>query len=126
MINYGMLDEVLQVLEAMDDDELLAEQARLRRQEGTEAADERDALMLYNTYYVCLERISGYFKRLYGLENNDYDEDREYNIAVPQQEAKQLMEQIGKLLQVGPTQEICQYEYWLEWLLFEQMQGELV
>jgi hypothetical protein len=126
MINDDMLDEVLQVLEAMDDDELLAEQARLRRQEGTKAEDERDSLMLYNTYYVCLDRISGYFKRLYGLENNDYDEGREYNIAVPEQEAKQLMEQIGKLFQFAPTEEICQYEYRLEWLLFEQMQGELV
>lgn len=126
MINYDMLDEVLKVLEAMDDDELLAEQARLRRQEGTEAADERDALMLYNTYYVCLERISGYFKRLYGLEHNNYDEDREYNIAVPEQEAKQLMEQIEKLFQVVPTEEICQSDYPLEWLLFERMQGEVV
>jgi hypothetical protein len=47
--------------------------------------------MLYNTYYVCLDRISAYFMRLYGLENNDYDEDRDCNIPVPEQEAKQLM-----------------------------------
>jgi hypothetical protein len=30
MINYDMLGEVLQVLEAMDDDELLAEQVMVR------------------------------------------------------------------------------------------------
>jgi hypothetical protein len=125
MIDSHMVDQVVGELRALSDDELVAERSRLRREvrivDG--AQHERVDLKLLNSYYVALERVSAYIRRLYGIPASvdPIPRDTEYEIAVPDAEAALLIRQIHDLLGETATEEICQSDYRGEWALYEAL-----
>jgi hypothetical protein len=129
MIDSHMVDQVVGELRTLSDDELVAERSRLRREvrivDG--AQHERVNLKLLNSYYVALERVSAYIRRLYGIAPSDDPlndpllGDGQYEIALPDAEVAMLIERIRVLLSETATEEICQSDYPSEWELYEAL-----
>ena len=125
MIDWDMVDQVVEELRALSDDELVEERRRLRLEARIVDNVEHEyvGLKLYNSCYVALERVSAHLRCLYGIAPSvdPIPADMQCEIVVPDAEARLIIKRLHVLLGETATEEICQSDYPGEWDLYEAL-----